>query len=95
MRISENGLNFIKEFEGLELTAYRCSAGVLTIGYGHTGSDVTTGLTITKEQAYAFLTEDTKSAQQCVSSFVNVKVNQNEYDALVSFVFNIGTTAFV
>ena len=95
MRISENGLNFIKEFEGLELTAYRCSAGVLTIGYGHTGSDVTTGLTITKEQAYAFLTEDTKSAQQCVSSFVNVKVNQNEYDALISFVFNIGTTAFV
>ena len=95
MRISENGLNFIKEFEGLELTAYRCSAGVLTIGYGHTGSDVTAGLTITKEQAYAFLTEDTKSAQQCVSSFVNVKVNQNEYDALVSFVFNIGTTAFV
>jgi len=83
MRISENGLNFIKEFEGLELTAYKDIAGVLTIGYGHTGSDVTTGLTITKEQAHALLAQDTNSSQQCVSSFVSVKINQNEYDALV------------
>lgn len=95
MRISQKGIDLIKRFEGLRLTAYKCSAGVDTIGYGHTGPDVTPGLRITEEEAEKLLWRDTESAQQTVSSFVSVKLNQNEYDALVSFTFNVGPTAFV
>ena len=95
MRLSARGLGLIKKFEGLRLTAYKCSANVDTIGYGHTGSDVYPGLKITEEEAQRLLEEDTISAQQCVSSFVTVKINQNEFDALVSFVFNVGSTAFI
>lgn len=95
MTLSQRGLDLIKKFEGLRLTAYKCVAGVDTIGYGHTGPDVKPGLRITEEEAENLLWKDTESAQQAVNSFVNVKVNQNEYDALVSFVFNVGPTAFV
>jgi len=95
MRVSQQGIDLIKKFEGLRLTAYVCPAGVLTIGYGHTGDDVKPGMRISEEEAEKLLWKDTESAQQTVSSFVNVKINQNEYDALVSFVFNVGPTAFV
>jgi len=95
MRVSQKGIDLIKKFEGLRLTAYVCPAGVLTIGYGHTGSDVKSGMRITEEEAERLLWKDTESAQQTVSSFVTAKINQNEYDALVSFTFNIGPTAFV
>lgn len=95
MRVSTVGLDLIKQFEGLELRSYVCPAGVLTIGYGHTGSDVSPGQTITKEKAESLLRGDAESAQQCVSSFVSVELNQNEYDALVSFTYNVGPTAFV
>jgi GH24 family phage-related lysozyme (muramidase) len=95
MTLSQRGLDLIKKFEGLRLTAYKCAAGVDTIGYGHTGSDVKPGMRITEEEAEKLLWRDTESAQQAVHSFVNIKLNQNEYDALVSFVFNIGPTAFV
>ena len=95
MTLSQRGLDLIKKFEGLRLTAYKCVAGVDTIGYGHTGSDVKPGMRITEEEAEKLLWKDTESVQQAVHSFVNVKLNQNEYDALVSFVFNIGPTAFI
>lgn len=95
MRVSQKGIDLIKKFEGIRLAAYICPAGVLTIGYGHTGPDVKSGMRITEEQAEKLLWADTESAQQTVSSFVNVKLNQNEYDALVSFTFNVGPTAFV
>lgn len=95
MRISQKGIDLIKKFEGIRLTAYVCPAGVLTIGYGHTGPDVQPGMRITEEEAERLLWADTESAQQTVSSFVSVKLNQNEYDALVSFTFNVGPTAFV
>jgi GH24 family phage-related lysozyme (muramidase) len=95
MRVSQNGLDVIKKFEGLRLTAYVCPAGVLTIGYGHTGSDVKPGMKIDEKEAERLLWQDTESAQQTVSSFVTAKINQNEYDALVSFTFNVGPTAFV
>jgi len=90
MRISQKGIDLIKKFEGIRLTAYVCPAGVLTIGYGHTGPDVQPGMRITEEEAERLLWADTESAQQTVSSFVSVKLNQNEYDALVSFTFNVG-----
>lgn len=95
MRVSQKGIDLIKKFEGLRLIAYVCPAGVLTIGYGHTGSDVKPGMKITEEEAERLLWRDTESAQQTVSSFVTAKINQNEYDALVSFTFNVGPTAFV
>jgi lysozyme len=95
MRVSQKGIDLIKKFEGLRLTAYVCPAGVLTIGYGHTGSDVKPGMKIDEKEAERLLRQDTESAQQTVSSFVTAKINQNEYDALVSFVFNVGPTAFV
>ena len=95
MRVSQNGIDLIKKFEGIRLKSYICPAGVLTIGYGHTGSDVYPNQQITEEQAERLLWKDTESAQQTVSSFVTVKLNQNEYDALVSFTFNVGPTAFV
>lgn len=95
MRVSQKGIDLIKKFEGIRLTAYVCPAGVLTIGYGHTGADVKPGMRITEEEAERLLWNDTESAQQTVSSFVTVKLNQNEYDALVSFTFNVGPTAFV
>lgn len=95
MRVSQKGINLVKKFEGIRLTAYTCPAGVLTIGYGHTGSDVKPGMKIDEKEAERLLWQDTESAQQTVSSFVTARINQNEYDALVSFVFNIGPTAFV
>lgn len=95
MRISQKGIDLIKRFEGVRLKSYICPAGVLTIGYGHTGADVHTNQQITEEEAERLLRQDTESAQQAVSSFVTTKLNQNEYDALVSFTFNVGSTAFV
>lgn len=95
MRLSIKGLELIKKFEGLRLTSYLCSANVPTVGYGHTGPDVKLNMRITEEEAEKYLLQDVQSSEQCVSSFVKAKINQNEYDALVSFTFNVGPTAFV
>lgn len=95
MGISTKGLNLIKQFEGLRLTAYRCSAGVLTIGYGHTGSDVKEGLTITQAQAETLLKSDVKKFEIGVSALTaGIPLTQNQYDALVSFAYNVGLSAF-
>ena len=95
MKLSKTGFDLIKKFEGLRLTAYLCPVRVWTIGYGHTGEDVYSGLKISEERAEELLLDDLQSFEQCVNSFVTVKLNQNEYDALVSFTFNVGTTAFI
>jgi GH24 family phage-related lysozyme (muramidase) len=95
MRVSQKGIDLIKKFEGIRLKSYVCPAGVLTIGYGHTGPDVYPNQQITEDEAEKLLRKDTESAQQTVSSFVKARINQNEYDALVSFTFNVGPTAFV
>jgi len=91
--INEEGLNLIKEFEGLKLVVYRCSANKKTVGYGHlTSKDV--GQEITLEQAEAFLLDDVQDAQRAVSGLVQVPLNDNEYSALVCFVFNVGQRHF-
>ena len=93
MKVSENGIALIKKFEGCKLKAYKDSAGVLTIGYGHT-KNVKSGQTITQEEADAFLLEDLEKFDAHVSyydSTYNYKFNQNEHDALTSFAFNIGS----
>jgi lysozyme len=79
-----------EQFEGLRLTAYQDSVGVWTIGYGHTGSDVRPGLTITQEQAGALLQQDVAGAVAAVNRLVTVTLTQNQFDALVDFTFNEG-----
>ena len=92
MKVSN--LDIIKESEGLRLTAYMPTANdVPTIGYGHTHG-VRMGQTITKAQAEQFLKEDVSWAEAAVNKQVKVSLNQNQFDALVSFVFNIGETTF-
>lgn len=92
--LSENGLNLIKSFEGCKLTAYKClpTEKYYTIGYGHYGSDVTPGMKITKEQAEELLLQDCKKAIKNVNSFMSkYNFNQNQFDGLVSFAFNVGS----
>ena len=82
----------IKEWEGCRLTAYRCPAGVLTIGYGHTGRDVVPGKRITQAEADALFDADiTKFAATVAPVFAGVTLTGNQFDALVSLSFNIGS----
>ena len=90
MKTSQRGINLIKQFEGVRLTAYKCPAGVYTIGYGHTRG-VKRGMRITEEEASAYLTADLLNSEKAVERYDSVyHWNQNKYDALVSFTFNCG-----
>ena len=90
MKTSQRGINLIKQFEGVRLTAYKCPAGVYTIGYGHTRG-VKRGMKITEEEASAFLAADLRNSEKAVERYDSVyHWNQNEFDALVSFTFNCG-----
>lgn len=92
MKISNKGLSIIEQFEGCQLKAYRCPAGVLTIGYGHTGSDVKSGMIITKAEAEELLRKDVAKFEKVVSKYNDTyNWNQNQFDAMVSFAFNIGS----
>ena len=88
MRTSEKGISLIKSFEGCRLTAYLCPAGVWTIGYGHTAG-VTQGQTITQAQADSFLKADLEKYEKYVNA-TGLVLNQNQFDALVSFTYNCG-----
>lgn len=90
MKISQKGLNLIKSFEGLELKAYKDSVGVVTIGYGSTGTHVSMGQTLTVQQAEDLLRKDVSRFEEGVGKLVKVTINQNQFDALVSFSFNLG-----
>jgi lysozyme len=89
MEHSENCTNLVKECEGLYLRAYLCPADVLTIGYGHTGHDVFAGMIIDENKAIELLNNDLKSVDVFVSK-LKVSWNQNQFDAIVSFAFNVG-----
>lgn len=89
MKISDAGIELIKRFEGCKLTAYKCPAGIWTIGYGHTGN-VTDGMTITQTYADALLRSDLIKFEQKVAKYKKYDWAQNEFDALVSFAFNVG-----
>jgi len=89
MRTSENGLALIRQAEGLRLRAYKCPAGVWTIGYGTTAG-VKEGLVITKERAEELLREDVKRFEDQVMRLVKVRLTQGQFDALVSFIYNLG-----
>jgi lysozyme len=98
MRISNNGLSLIKGFEGLRLHAYKDIAGVWTIGYGSTryqnGSHVKPGDKLnSEEQATGLFLNTLGQYEEAVNSYVKVPINQNQFDALVSFTYNEGTGA--
>ena len=97
MKISNNGIEFLKRQEGEKLSTYKDTRGIPTIGVGHTGlvdgKPVSMGMTITKEKSSDLLRFDLQWAERAVNS-ANVMLTQNQYDALCSLVFNIGATAF-
>lgn len=93
MDISHKGLRRIVLREGLELEAYQDSAGVWTIGVGHTRT-AKPGMKITEHQAHVLFVEDIRESVSDVNRYVSVPLKQNQFDALVSFVFNVGGTAF-
>jgi lysozyme len=92
MKISQQGIALIKQFEGCKLKTYKDSVGVLTIGYGHTGADVKTGMTITQAQAEELLKKDVARFEIGVTKLVDT-IPQNQFDALVSFAYNVGLMA--
>ena len=89
MKITNEGINLIKKFEGLRLEAYLCPAGVWTIGYGHT-KGVKKGQVITQLEADNLLKEDLSSFEKGVTSLIKSNINQNQFDSLVSFAYNLG-----
>lgn len=93
MNIGKQGLDLIKQFEGLRLKAYKCPAGVWTIGYGHTKT-VKPYQVITEAEATKLLIKDLAWVEDAVDKHVTVFLNQPQYDALCSFVYNVGATAF-
>lgn len=97
MRISDKGISLIKQFEGLKLTAYQDSVGVCTIGYGWTqpvdGKPIRPGMTIKEETAERLLRTGLVGYESDVSKLVKVKLTQGQFDALVSFAYNLGARA--
>jgi len=89
MKISEAGIALVRRFEGCRLHAYLDAVGVPTIGYGST-EGVTMGDTITQEEAETLLLEDLARFEKCVNEMVKVPIDQNAFDALVSFAYNLG-----
>lgn len=94
MKINRKGLELIKKFEGLRLKAYLCPAGKWTIGYGHTGRDVTEGLEITEAAADDLLAEDLHHYEASVESLLLMRPTGNQFSALVCLAYNIGLAAF-
>lgn len=92
MKISQQGLQLIKESEGLRLQAYRCPAGKVTIGYGHTRT-ARMGMSITSLQAEELLLSDCREVELALNTS-GLRLNQQQFDALADFVFNLGVTAF-
>ncbi len=94
---SDKALDLIKQFEGCRLKAYKCPAGVWTIGWGTTriqGKPVRPGLRITQAEADLLLRLDAEQHWRSASRYVDVQLTQNQIDALASFVFNVGVGAF-
>ncbi len=89
MKITNEGINLIKKFEGLRLEAYLCPAGVWTIGYGHT-KGVKEGDKITQEEAEMFLKSDLRTFEIGVECLIKKQLTDNQFSSLVSFAYNLG-----
>ena len=92
MKTSPKGIALIKEFEGLRLKAYKCPGGVWTIGYGHTAG-VKPGMLISKAQAEEYLKADLIAFERYLNG-LRLALNQNQFDVLISFIYNVGTGNF-
>lgn len=86
--------DFLKAEEGLRLTSYKDVGGIWTIGYGHTGPEVRSGMIINEVQATHYLMKDVEWAENAVNSMKFPNITQNQFDALVSLTYNIGAKAF-
>ena len=93
MNLGYKGTKILKFFEGCKLTAYQDSVGVWTIGYGHT-KGVYDGMTITQEEAEQMLLTELEEYEGYVEKYVTVPLTQNQFDALVVWVYNLGPTNF-
>ncbi|MEI7252823.1 lysozyme [Pectobacterium versatile] len=95
MQISANGINLIKQFEGCELSAYQDSVGVWTIGFGWTqavdGKPIRRGMKIDAATAERLLKTGVVQYERAVNQLVRVSITQNQFDALVSFTYNLGS----
>ncbi|AYH32979.1 lysozyme [Pectobacterium parmentieri] len=95
MQISNNGINLIKQFEGCRLTAYQDSVGVWTLGYGWTqpvdGKPIRRGMKIDAATAERLLKTGVVQYERAVNQLVRVSITQNQFDALVSFTYNLGS----
>ena len=91
MKISQEGIDLIKHFEGCELESYCCSANVLTIGYGTT-KNVVEGMKISQHQAEELLMKDLEEFEEYVEDLIDVPLEQNQFDALVAWTYNLGPT---
>lgn len=89
MRNLKKAVDLIKEFEGCQLTAYKCPAGVWTIGYGQTGN-IKKGMKITRQEAEDLLAKDLAKRSVAIEKLLTVKVNDNQFGALLSFAYNLG-----
>ena len=89
MKISNKGIELIKHFEGCETEAYLCPAGVPTIGYGHI-KGVQLGDVITYQEAHEMLLEELSEYENYINDMVTVELSQNQFDAMVSWVYNLG-----
>ena len=93
MKLGERGTEILKYFEGCKLTAYQDSVGVWTIGYGHT-KGVYNGMTITQEEAEQMLLTELEEYEGYIEDMVTVPLTQNQFDALVVWIYNLGPTNF-
>lgn len=97
-KISKKGLDLIKKWEGLRCSAYRDDGGVWTIGYGHTAAAgppyPKQGMVLSEQEAEVLLLQDLQQYEQAIEMLVDVELNDNQFAALVSFVFNVGIGAF-
>lgn len=90
MKVSEKGRAFIQSFEKCRLTAYRDGGGVWTVGWGHTGPEVRPGFVVTQDQADLLFEDDLQYFECGVEDLVKVPISQDQFDALVSFAYNVG-----
>jgi lysozyme len=94
MKMSENGLKALSLREGVRLKAYKDTKGIWTIGVGHTGPDIKEGLVWTMDKVMEVFATDVQNFEDAVNKNVKVALTGNQFDALVSFVFNVGAGAF-
>lgn len=94
MNISQKGIDLIKKYEGLKHQSYQDPVGIWTVGYGHTKT-AAPGMIITESDAERLLRMDIDDHVAYIDGYVKVPLNQNQYDALASFIFNVGGGAFI